>query len=63
MNDVYEQFMIAVVENDVRGITRLIESGMDLNYRCDQGASALFGAILGGNPIIISPQMMVKLSR
>ena len=46
MTDVYEQFMTAIVTNDVLEATRLIESGIDLNYRCDQGASALFGAIL-----------------
>ena len=43
MIDVYEQFMTAVVENDVREVTRLIELGIDLNHRCDQGASALSG--------------------
>src|SRR5262245_55413535 len=45
--------MTAVVDNDVREVTRLIELGIDLNHRCDQGTSALFGAILGGNLIII----------
>ena len=53
MIDIYEQFITAVVENDVRQVTLLIESGLDLNYRCDQGTSALFGAVLGGNQIII----------
>ena len=53
MIDVYEEFMTAVGEDDVREVTRLIGSGIDLNYRCDQGSSALFGAILGGNLIII----------
>jgi len=53
MMDVYEQFVTAVVENDVSEVTRLIESGIDLNYRCDQGASVLFGAILQGNLSII----------
>jgi ankyrin repeat protein len=53
MIDVYEQFMTGVVENDVSEVSRLIESGIDLNYRCDQGTSALSGAILQGNPIII----------
>ena len=33
--------------------SHLIEKGIDLNYRCDQGASALFGAILQGNVSII----------
>ena len=53
MIDVNDQFMTAVVENDVGEVTRLIESGIDLNYRCDQRASALSGAILEGNLIII----------
>ncbi|HZE73072.1 MAG TPA: ankyrin repeat domain-containing protein [Pyrinomonadaceae bacterium] len=53
MIDVYGQPMTAVVESDVKEVKRLIENGIDLNNRCDQGASALFGAILHGNPIII----------
>jgi len=48
-----KKFVTAVVENDVREVTRLIESGIDLNFRCDQGASVLFGAILQGNLSII----------
>ena len=32
---------------------RLIDNGIDLNNRCDQGASALSGAILQGNLSII----------
>ena len=53
MIDVYEQFLTAVVESDVKEVRRLIENGLELNKRCDQGASALFGAILHGDPIII----------
>ena len=53
MIDVHEQLMTAVLENDVREVSRLIEKGIDLNYRCDQGASALFGAILQSNVSII----------
>ena len=53
MIDVYEQFMTAVVENDVREVKRLIELGIDLNYRCDRGASALSCAILEGNLTIV----------
>ena len=58
MIDVYEQFMTAVVENNVCEVTRLIESGLDLNYRCDQGTSALSGAILEGNLSLI--QLMLE---
>ena len=43
MMDVYEQFVTAVVENDVSEVTRMIESGIDLNYRCDQGAYVPYG--------------------
>ena len=57
MTDIYEQLMTAIVSNNVRDVKRLIESGIDLNCRCDQGASALFGAILGGNLLIV--QMML----
>jgi len=53
MIEVYEEFVTAVVENDVREVTCLIESGIDLNFRCDQGASVLFGAILQGNLSLI----------
>jgi ankyrin repeat protein len=53
MIDVYEQFLTAVVESDVKEVRRLIEIGLELNKRCDQGASALFGAILHGDPISI----------
>ena len=53
MIDVYEQLMRAVVEDNVEEVQRLIENGIDLNSRCDQGASALSGAILHGNLSII----------
>jgi ankyrin repeat protein len=43
----------AVVEDNVQDVQRLIENGIELNSRCDQGASALFGAILHGNLSII----------
>ncbi len=45
--------MTAIVEDDVDEVKRLIESGLDLNARCDQGASALYGAILYGNTTIL----------
>jgi ankyrin repeat protein len=53
MIDVYEQLMGALVEDNVEELQRLIENGIDLNSRCDQGASALSGAILHGNLSII----------
>ena len=53
MIDVHEQLMGAVVEDNVQDVERFIENGIDLNSRCDQGASALSGAILQGNLSII----------
>jgi hypothetical protein len=53
MIDVHEQLMGAVVEDNVQEVQRLIENDIDLNSRCDQGASALSGAILHGNLSII----------
>ena len=54
MNDNYEQLMIAVAEENPEEVQRLIACGVDLNHRCDQGASVLFGAILQGNLSIVS---------
>ena len=54
MTDVYEQLMTSVVEDNDDEVKQLIITGIDLNARCDQGASPLFGAILHGNPVIIS---------
>lgn len=53
MEDVYEQLMTAVVADNTNEVRRLIAMGIDLNHRCDQGASVLFGAILHGNPLVV----------
>ena len=53
MIDVYEHLMGAVVDDNLQELQRLIDNGIDLNNRCDQGASALSGAILQGNLSII----------
>ncbi len=58
MIDVYEQLMGAVVEDNVEEVQELIQNGIDLNSRCDQGASALSGAILHGNLSIV--QLMLE---
>ena len=58
MTDLHEQLMIAIVEEKLDELQRLIQSGLDLNARCDQGASALYGAILHGNTSII--RMMLE---
>src|SRR5215207_4371323 len=58
MTNLHEQLITATVEDNVGEVQRLIQSGLDLNARCDQGASALYGAILQGNTSII--QLMLE---
>jgi hypothetical protein len=58
MMNLNEQLMTAIVEDNIGEVKRLIQSGLELNARCDQGASALFGAILQGNISII--QLMLE---
>jgi hypothetical protein len=53
MTNLHEQLMAAIVEDNVGEAQRLIRNGLELNARCDQGASALYGAILQGNISII----------
>jgi len=54
----HEQLMTAIVEDNVGEVSRLIRNGLNLNVRCDQGASALFVAILQGNASIL--RLMLK---
>ena len=58
MTNLHEQFMTAIVEDKIDDVRRLMKSGLDLNARCDQGASSLYGAILHGNISII--QLMLE---
>ena len=58
MIDVYEQLMGAVGEDSVEKVQELIQNNIDLNSRCDQGASALSGAIVHGNLSIV--QLMLE---
>src|SRR5262249_52839088 len=53
-SDDYEQLMKAIVEENPDEVQRLIVPGVDLNHRCDQGASVLFGEFLCGNLSIVS---------
>jgi hypothetical protein len=53
MVDVYDQLVKAVVDSDRAAVRRIVEGGIDLNARVDQGASILFGAILYGDDEII----------
>ena len=49
----HEQLMTAIVEENVDEVSWLIQRDLDLNIRCDQGASALFVAVLQGNASIL----------
>jgi len=51
--NLHESLMTAVAGDNLDEAKRLIQGGLDLNSRCDQGASVLFGAILGGNYSIL----------
>jgi len=48
MTDLHEKLLVAIASNEFEEACRLIRSGLDLNIRCDQGASALYPAILSG---------------
>jgi hypothetical protein len=56
--DVYEQLFTAISEDNLDEVERIIETGLDLNLPCDEGASALYGAILCGNASIV--QLMLE---
>lgn len=51
--DAHERLMAAVAEKNTGDVQRLLENGIDLNVRVDQGASVLFGAILQGDELLI----------
>ncbi len=53
MVDAHERLVRAVAEKNGAEVRRLIENGIDLNVRVDQGASILFGAILIGDENVI----------
>lgn len=49
MADDHDSLMAAIANEDVVAVERIVESGIDLNVPCDQGATVLFGAVLHGN--------------
>jgi len=53
MSDVYEELMTAISDLRVDEVERLLKNDIDLNRRCDQGASVLFGAVLLGNANLV----------
>jgi hypothetical protein len=49
MGEPQTDLMEAVGADDLGGIENAVRRGADLDARCDQGASLLYGACLGGN--------------
>jgi hypothetical protein len=48
-----DQLMTAIANDNVEQARSLVSNGGDLNIRCDQGASLIYGAILKGNISIV----------
>lgn len=49
----HDLLLEAVIKNDVQRIRDLANSGIDVNSRCDDGASALFNAVLSANVEVV----------
>lgn len=58
MANLNEQLLTAIAESDFDEAGRLIQGGIDLNAPCDQGASALYPAILSGDVSLV--QLMLE---
>jgi len=48
-----DQLMTAIADDEVECVRSLMSASRDLNVRCDEGASVIYGAILGGNTSIV----------
>lgn len=48
-----DQLERAIAASDLPTIRRAVSNGADLNARCDQGASVLFGACLAGDAPVV----------
>jgi hypothetical protein len=53
MANLHEQLLTAVAESNLVEAERLIRSGVDLNVRCDQGASLLYAGSLSGDVTLV----------
>ncbi|TVQ04507.1 MAG: DUF1559 domain-containing protein [Planctomycetaceae bacterium] len=53
MNDSHARLLAAIAADDVAEVERIAGSGIDLNLPCEQGATALFPAILRGNAEVV----------
>jgi len=49
----YDLLLAAINGGDVSEAERLIESGLDLNHPCDEGATPLYAAILNGHNTLV----------
>jgi len=58
MANLHEQLLIAIAEYNFDEAKRIIRGGIDLNAACDQGASALYPAILSGDASLV--QLMLE---
>jgi ankyrin repeat protein len=58
MPNLHEQLLTAIAESNFDEAKRLVEDGTDLNAPCDQGASALYAAILSGDVSLV--RMMLE---
>ena len=58
MANLHEQLLTAIAESNVGEAKRLVQGGIDLNVPCDQGASALYAAILSGDVSLV--RMMLE---
>ena len=53
MVNLHEELLTAIAESNFDEAKRLVQSGFDLNAPCDQGASALYAAILSGDVSLV----------
>ncbi len=53
MTSLHEEFLEAIADGQIEKAKRLTRTGIDLNVRCDQGASLLFAAILSGDVSLV----------
>lgn len=58
MANLHEQLLTTIAESNSADAKRLIQAGIDLNVPCDQGASALYAAILSGEVSLV--RMMLE---
>ena len=58
MANLHEQLLTAIAEGKIDEAKRLVQAGIDLNVPCDEGASALYPAILSGDVSLV--RMMLE---